>query len=391
MHILLLSQWYPPEPALLQPQLVESLQALGHRVTVLTGFPNYPSGDLYPGYQIRLYQKEELAGASVVRVPLYPDHSKSAKKRVANYLSFAVSVALLAGFLIEKPDVLFVYHPPLSVGAPAWLLSRLLAATGMLNNHALLEYIGSFAQWVYRKSAAICVISPGFRSNLIEKGVSPDKVHVISNWVDSVQLYPVAPDASLATSLGLAGKFNVMFAGNLGEAQGLERVIEAASLLQHEKSIQFVFVGDGTARPMLEARIKQLGLDNVRFLGRYPSSQMAALYALADVLLVHLKRDPLFAITIPHKIFSYMACAKPILGAVEGDSANLIRSAQAGLICPPEDAAALAETVLEFCSMSEEQRRLMGARGRETVVASYDRTILVNQIEQILCEVVATS
>ncbi|MBU1571284.1 MAG: glycosyltransferase, partial [Proteobacteria bacterium] len=150
MKILILTQWYPPEPALLIQELAQTLIAHGHQVTVLTGFPNYPSGQLYPGYQLRLLQRETIAGVPVVRVPLYPEHSLSGFKRALNYLSFAASATVFGWGAVSKPEVIFVYHPPLTIGLPAYLLSRLwripfvyniadmwpetLRASGMLNN-----------------------------------------------------------------------------------------------------------------------------------------------------------------------------------------------------------------------------------------------------------------
>jgi glycosyltransferase involved in cell wall biosynthesis len=290
MRVLILTQWYPPEPAILLQELAQSLQGRGHQVTVLTGFPNYPAGQVYPGYTVRLRQRETLAGVPVVRVPLYPEHSRSGLRRALNYLSFALSSAALGPWLVRRPDVLFVYHPPLTIGIPAYVLSRLwrvpfvyqiqdmwpetLSATGMFDNPRLLGWIGRFAGWVYGKAHSILVISPGFRRNLLEKGVPPEKIHVISNWVDPATYYRAQPDAQLAQTLGLAGRFNVMFAGNMGEAQGLETVIEAARLLRDDPQIQFVLVGDGIALPRLQQLVEQHGLANVRFLGRYPAHEM---------------------------------------------------------------------------------------------------------------------
>lgn len=402
MKILLLTQWYPPEPGVLLQELAQTLQSKLHDVTVLTGFPNYPSGYLYRGYRLRLYQREVLAGVPVIRVPLYPSHGLSRIKRVLNYISFAVSSSILGFWLAPRPDVIFVYHPPLTIGMPAWILSRLwriqfvyqiqdmwpetLSATGMIENPFLLSSVGRFARWIYAKASLILAISPGFKKNLIDKGVSSEKVRVISNWMEGGLTKSITPDAKLAHDLGLANRFNILFAGNIGEAQGLETVLEAAKLLKGHPGVQFVFVGDGTALPRLEKRAVDQLIANVRFLGRFPHNAMPGLYALADVLLVHLKDDPLFRITIPHKILNYMASGKPILAALAGDGANLVIEAGAGISCPPGRPEALAAAVRYFLAMPDDERKAMGDRGRQTVRIQFSREALIDKIEKALIQ-----
>ncbi|MGA2531671.1 MAG: glycosyltransferase family 4 protein [Candidatus Aminicenantales bacterium] len=402
MKILLLTQWYPPEPGVFLQELAQTLLAKGHDVTVLTGFPNYPSGNLYPGYRLRLYQREMLAGVPVIRVPLYLDHSLSSFKRVLNYASFALSSSILGFWLAPRPNVIFVYHPPLTMGLPAWILSRLwriqfvyqvqdmwpetLIATGMIKSRHLLSMTGRFARWVYAKAYSILAISPGFRKNLIEKGVSAEKVRVISNWLENDVSERTGPDTKLARRLGLAGRFNIMFAGNIGEAQGLETVLEAAELLESLPEIQFVFIGDGIALPRLEKMAATKLISNVRFLGRFPHNAMPGLFALADVLLVHLKDDPLFRITIPHKILSYMGSGKPILAALAGDGADLVTAAGAGVSCPPGKPEDLAVAVRDFLKMSADERKAMGERGLQTVQTRFSREALIAKIEKVLTQ-----
>jgi colanic acid biosynthesis glycosyl transferase WcaI len=290
--------------------------------------------------------------------------------------------------------------PPLTIGIPAYVLSRLwripfvyqiqdmwpetLRASGMLNNDFALKWVGLFADRVYQWSKAICVISPGFRANLISKGVPKEKIHVISNWVDTDIYFPVVSDATKKSKLGLHGKFNVMFAGNIGEGQGLETIVVAAQLLQDCPDVQFVIVGDGIALPHLEEAAEAKNVKNILFLGRYQEKDMSGLYALADVLLIHLKDDPLFQITIPHKVFAYMASGKPILAAVRGDAANIVMEAHAGVSCAPEDPHALAETIRRLLKMTEGALQEMGKRGLDTVRTKYSRENLVSQIEKVL-------
>jgi colanic acid biosynthesis glycosyl transferase WcaI len=402
MRVLILTQWYPPEPGLLMQELAQTLQDRGHDVTVLTGFPNYPSGKVYPGYRIRPWMRETIERVPIVRVALYPEHSRSGIKRALNYLSFAISCSFLAPFLVRHPDVLFVYHPPLTAGIPAIWLSWLwrapyvyqvqdlwpetLAATGMLTNRRIIDWIARLARSVYARAAAICVSSPGFRSNLLAKGVPARKIHVISNWVDTAVYRPVEPGVTLGVTLGLAGRFNVMFAGNLGEAQGLETILDAAALLQGLPDIQFVLVGDGTAARRIEHLAQVRQLQNVRFLRPRPPGDMPDLYAHADVLLMHLKDDPLFRITVPHKTFAYMASGKPVLAAISGDAAAVISTAGAGLVCQPEDAGAMAAAVRRMYDSPRAIRQQMAQNGLDAIRERFSRPELIGRLEAVLRE-----
>lgn len=405
MRLLTLSQWYDPEPNFKGLALATALQAKEHTVTAVTGFPNYPSGKIYPGYRLRWRQWETMNGVRVLRVPLYPDHSYSGVKRILNYFSFALSASTLGAALCGPADVMWVYHPPLTVGIPAWwigLLRRIpfvyevqdlwpetLAATGMFRSAAAASWMNRLAQFVYRRAAAITVISPGFKRNLIAKGVPAEKIHVISNWADEELYRPVARDESLAFESGLANRFNIMFAGNIGAAQALETVLEAAELLRDLPRAQFVLIGDGVSVKALRQATQERGLSNVRWIDRQPAERMSHWFALADVMLVHLKRDPLFEITIPSKTMAYLACGRPILCAVAGDTADLVRSAGAGITCAPQDPPELAHAVRDLYAMSCEQREAMGEAGRRAFLENYTQAVLVNRYEALFKDVVA--
>jgi RimJ/RimL family protein N-acetyltransferase len=259
-----------------------------------------------------------------------------------------------------------------------------LRATGMLNYESALKLIDLFAKWVYRRAAAIRVISPGFKANLVGKGVSAEKIHVISNWVDTAFFRPLEADPALAQKFGLASRFNIMYAGTIGLAQGLDTFIEAAELLKDIPDLQFVLVGDGADLKRLQGMAAERQINNVGFLGRHPIEMMPHFYSLADVLFLHLRDDPLFRITIPHKIFTYLACGKPILVAVEGDASQVILDAQAGMVCPPSNPAALADTVLQLYRLSPSDRRAIGENGRRAAVELYTRENLVAQIEKMI-------
>jgi len=371
------------------------------KVTVITGFPNYPSGKLYSGYRVRWRQWEQRDGVRVLRLPLYPSHDRSAIRRSLNYLSFAASASALGPLFCGKADVMWVYHPPLTIGIPAWWISLIkripfvyeiqdmwpetVMATGMLKpSSRAIRWLGHLAQFIYRRAAALSVISPGFKQNLIAKGVPAEKIHVVPNWADEKIYRPVPADLKLAEEFGLTEKFNIIFGGNLGAAQALQNVLAAAALLCDVPAVQFVLIGDGVDEQALRKQADEQGLKNVRFISRQPAERMASFYALADVVLVHLRRDPLFEITIPGKTTAYMACGRPILCSVAGDAANMVCQAGAGLTCPPEDPAALAQRVREFYAMPVEQREAMGQAGRRAFLAHYTRDVLIGRYEELL-------
>src|ERR1039457_7083977 len=381
MRILLLTQWFEPEPTFKGLLFARELAARGHEVEVLTGFPNYPGGHLYPGYRIRPWVREQVDGISIVRVALYPNHDKSALGRVLNYTSFALSAALIGTALIRKPDVVYVYHPPATIGLAATVIGFFrnapfvydiqdlwpdtVAVSGMLSSPAAFNLLGKWCKFVYRRARHIVVLSPGFKQRLVSRGVPPEKVDVIYNWSDETMIQPTKPDPELASRLGLADRFNVMFAGTMGTAQALDSVLDAAALCRKTLPyVQFVFVGGGVDRNRLEKRAGDLGLSNVRFLPRQPMCAMGAVLGLADVLLVHLKDHPLFSITIPSKTQAYMASGKPLIMAVRGDAAQLVTQSGAGLVCEPEDARSIADTIAHFVGMSPEERRSMGEAGK---------------------------
>jgi glycosyltransferase involved in cell wall biosynthesis len=223
---------------------------------------------------------------------------------------------------------------------------------------------------------------------LIEKGVPAEKIHVIPNWADEDTYRPVARDEGLAREFGLADRFNVMFAGTMGTAQALDTVLDAAQQARDVPVAQFVFIGDGIDVDHLKQAAQTRGLDNVRFIGRQPIERMPILFAWADALLVHLKRDPLFEITIPSKTLAYLACGRPILCGVAGDTAEVVREAQAGLIVPPQDAAALAQAVRELWAMPFDQREALGRNGRTAFEQRYTRAMLMTRYEALFEEVI---
>ncbi len=403
MRILIHSYFYDPEPIPMPHELAVSLAERGHQVQVITSFPSYPHGALYDGYKQRPWQKETMDGIPVLRLPLMIDHSSSSMRRILSYGSFMLSSCFMGPFGSGPADVMYVWHPPLSVGVSAWIIGMMkrvpfvygvhdlwpeaILATGMVKSGKIIYSLRKLEKLVYNRANAITVVSPGYRDNLIGKGVPASKITVLTDWANEHIYQPVEPDPKLGEELQMTGRFNVVFGGNMGLAQSLGTVVEAAELLTSHPQIQFIFAGDGVHRETLESMVSSRKLDNVRFLGLQPSSQMPHIYALSDVLLAHFKRDPLFEISIPAKIFAYMACGQPILMASKGNASEVVEGAGAGISCPAEDPQAMAQAVLDLYNMTPEQRAAMGIAGRRAFLKSYSRDVLVQKHEELLLQV----
>ena len=375
MKILLLTQWFDPEPTFKGLAFAKELKRQGHDVQVLTGFPNYPGGKIYDGYKLKLYQREEVDGISILRVALYPNHDSSALKRIFNYISFAFMAILFGIFATRKADVIYAYHPPLTVGIAAIFIKLFrrtpiiydiqdmwpdtLKATGMLNNNKILNLIGSVCNLVYRFVDHIVVLCPGFKQLLIERGVPKEKINVIYNWCDEQGLTQAKP-AKLEYQQLMQNKFNIVFAGNMGKAQALDTILEVAKQLKNIPDIQFVFVGGGTETERLKQRSIIENISNAVFIPQMPMAEVGGVLKLSDLLLVHLKKDPLFEITVPSKTQAYMAMGKPVLMAVTGDAAELVQKAECGGIAISEDEASLEHAILKIYYLPIRERLQMG-------------------------------
>lgn len=387
MKILLLTQWFDPEPCFKGLAFARQLARRGDTVEILTGFPNYPGGKVYPGYRVRPWQVESMEGFRVCRVPLYPSHDRSALRRSFNYGTFALASAILGPFLVQRPDVIYVYHPPGTIGIPAlflrWWFSApivydiqdlwpdTIAATGMLSHPVLLSWIDRFCRMIYRRADQTVALSPGFRDALRARGVPEERIRVIYNW---------APDQILAetsgprTRRGENQEFRIVFAGAMGAAQALDAILDAAAIcLGSAPQVRFLLVGDGLDRDRLEQRARHLQLSNVSFQSWQPLAAMGTILEQADALLVHLKDDPLFQMTIPSKTQAYLAAGRPLIMAVRGDAADLVARANAGVFAQPEDPKSIAFAIGKLASLSQEEREKLGHNGR----AFYERELAI--------------
>ena len=377
-RVTLLTQFFEPEPTFKGLAFARALASRGYEVEGVTGFPNYPGGRLYPGYKIAPIRREVIEGIRVTRLPLYPSHDDSPLRRVLNYVSFAGSSLVYCLFAAPRTDVIYVYQL-LTTGLVAVIVQAIrgtpfvldvqdiwpdtLSATGMMRNARGLRIVDRVAKFVYSKARAVAVQSEGFRRLLIDRGVPPAKIKLIPNWCDEQSLlWPVQSEAS---EFPPREKFRILFAGNLGKLQALESVLDAAELLREtHPGIAFVLLGGGIEVENLKRIANSRSADNVVFLPRVGMNQVGAYLREADAVIVHLKAHPLFAITIPGKVQAYMAMGKPILIAVDGDAAELVRKAGAGISAAPQDPSAIANAAIQLASLPKEELCAMGERGR---------------------------
>ncbi|MGA2915483.1 MAG: glycosyltransferase family 4 protein [Sedimentisphaerales bacterium] len=401
MRILFISHYFQPEPNFFWGlPFAKELVGRGHNVEILTGFPNYPGGKIYDGYRVRILQRETLEGIPIIRVPVYPSHDISSVKRILCYGSLAISQSLIGPVVIKSADVAYVIQGPATVGLPACIIRLLrripfvydikdlwpdvLGTSGMFSNRLGLGLVDKWCKFVYKRAGRIVVITPGVKKRLIERGVSEEKIEMIYEWCDDSHICRAEPNEELAKSLGMAGRFNVVFAGNMGKAQSLSAVLDAAKIIGPQyPRIQFVFIGSGVEVATLKEKAAAMCLRNTIFHARRPISEIGAVLRMADVLLVHLKDDPVFHIAIPSKIQAYMVAGRPILIGVKGDAADLVAKAGAGLPCEPENPRSIAETVLKFYTLPRRELDVMGQNGKIFYEQNLSFKIAVPRLEKI--------
>lgn len=386
LRVLFLTQGFDPEPGAIRGlPLAKWFLGRGHEVEVITGVPNYPGGKVYDGYKIRFLQREVMDGVPVIRVPLYPSHDSSTIRRISTYVSFALSAATIGAFAAKRADVCFVVSPPPTLGLPAFVLKYLrripfvyhvsdmwpdsAVESGMLGDGRLKRVSEKVLHWwcnlIYRKSAAVTVLADTPLEVLADRGVTREKLTVVYNWADESLFYPMQKDADLARELDISThRFNLIYAGNFGIFQNLEVAIRAAHKIRDEApNLRLILLGTGTEEAKLKALVKDLGASNVSFRDRRPYSEMPAVSALADAMLVHLSDIPLLRLTVPSKTQVALAMGIPMLMAAVSDTARMATDGQAGVVCRPDDPDAMAEAMLELYGASDEELKSFGENG----------------------------
>ena len=406
MRVGLLTQWYDPEPgpAALPGVLARGLVARGHEVTVLTGFPNYPSGQLADGYEISRRQDEILDGVRVRRVALYPSHDASAVRRLANYASFGASALLSGTDALRDVDVLWVNYSPITV-APAmwWVRHRHGVPTvvhvldlwpdtvmaggfgeGALSRRALGSTVNAWVNRMYASAARVVVNSPGVRDVLTGRGVDPATIEYVPLWADESVFRPTGD--GWRSRLGLGDDDVVLlYAGTLGEAQGLDTLLEACARVDDPRFVCLV-AGSGVAEESLRARAVSLGLTNVRFVGRFPQDEMTELMGAADASFVSLRDHPLSRITMPSKFQAALASGRCLVVSADGDLAEAARTSGAGFVAAGGDADDLAEALRSLCATGRPGLQRLGLAAREAYERGYSVQVGVDRMERVLAE-----
>ena len=404
MNILFLSHYFPPEvnaPATRTYEHCRQWVKDGHAVTVVTCAPNHPQGRIYAGYRNRFFHREVQDGIHVVRIWTYVTANEGFLKRTLNYVSYMVSAIAVALFL-PKTDVVLSTSPQFFNGLAGYFVSRLrrtpwileirdlwpesILAVGAIKNHTIIRMLERVELFAYRKADRIVPVTDSFKDYMLKKGITSEKIVVVKNGVDLGQYTPLEGINPVAQELGLQGKFVVSYFGTHGMAHHLETILHAAQELISCKNIVFLFVGDGAERHRLVSLRDAMGLGNVIMLDQQPKSRMRAFWALSDVSLVLLKKSDLFKTVLPSKIFESLAMEKPIILGVEGESAELIRVAGAGICIEPEDAKELACRVLEL-SRDQKLCQRLGVNGRRYVMAHFDRITLARRLASVVAMV----
>lgn len=403
MRLLIVSQYFWPETFRIN-ELARDLVARGHDVTVLCGTPNYPAGRIFDGYGYFRRTRERWHGVQIVRVPVVARGRGTRWRLALNYLSYALMASLLGPFRCRgRFDAILIFQmSPVTMGIAAvvmrlvrrapllfWvqdLWPESLVAVGAVRARWLLWPLDLLVRGLYRASALVLIQSRAFRSHVESRGVRPDRIRYFPNLAESSYV-PLPRDAAHPALRAVPAGFRVMFAGNIGAAQDLPTVLAAAEILRQRADIQWVIVGDGSMRGWVAREIESRALSRtVHLLGRFPVEDMPMMFAGVDALLVTLRRDPVLALTIPAKVQSYLACAKPIVASLDGEGAAVIRESGAGVCAPAEAPEALAERVLELYRLDPAARADMGSRGRAYFCAQFGSELLLGRFEQWCAE-----
>jgi len=401
MRILFLSHYFPPEvnaPATRTYEHCRQWVRDGHQLTVVTCAPNHPQGRVYEGYRNRIYQQETKDGINIVRVWTFVTANEGFFKRTLNYISYMCSACIVSLFL-PKADIVLSTSPQFFNGLAGYFVSKLrkipwvleirdlwpesIVAVGAIKSPTIITLLEWIERFAYQKADRIVPVTDSFKTYMLGKGIDAGKIDVVKNGVDLAQYALLDGASALAEELGVKGKFVVSYFGTHGMAHHLQTILHAAHRLSGSKNIMFLMVGDGAERRALLQMRDDMALGNVMMLDQQPKIRMRDFWALSDISLVLLKKTDLFKTVIPSKIFESLAMAKPIILGVEGESADLLRAAKAGICIEPEQADELAACVLEL-SKNPERCQQLGRNGRRYVMEHFDRIVLARKLASVL-------
>lgn len=399
MRILIVSQYFWPETFRIN-DLAKELVERGHDVSVLTGKPNYPQGKIYKGYGFFSHNRDEYFGAKIYRVPLIPRGKGTGMQLVFNYLSYVVSASTFVAFNRKKFDVSLTFAiSPITQMYPALLHKKLygsraylwvqdlwpesVAAAGKMDSSSILKGLTKMVRSIYKKSDGVLVQSEAFIPSVLQKGVLPDKVHYIPNWAEDIFTKTVEENINKYWEIIPKG-FVVMFAGNMGEAQDFDSIVNAAERTRHIHEIKWVIVGDGRKREWVETEIKKRNLSDTFFLlGRYPLEEMPYFFSLADIMLLTLKDEHIFSLTIPSKVQSYLAFGKPIASMINGIGNKVINDANCGYTANAANAEKLAENIIEAYNTPKDILVELGLNGKAYYMKEFEKGAIIDKLERV--------
>jgi colanic acid biosynthesis glycosyl transferase WcaI len=406
MHILYVSQYFPPEPGAPAARVSELARAwveAGHRVTVLTGMPNHPTGVIHDGYRGKTFVEEDFHGVRVLRTWIYAAANRGRVRRSLGYASFAASAFAWGQLRMSRPDVLVATSPQFLCAvaghAIAWLRNTpfvfevrdlwpesIVAVGALPADHWVVRGLEKVETYLYGVARKIVVVTDSFQDRLVDRGIPRDKIAVIKNGVDLGRFTPRDRNTLLRGRLGYEDKFVVSYAGTLGMAHGLDAVLDVARSFSNNPTIRFLMVGEGAERARLEARARQEGIDHVLFLGALPRDAMTEVYATSDLCLVPLRKSALFQTVIPSKIFEILGMARPLVLSVDGEARSIVEASGGGIYVPPEDVARMRDAISSL-ALDAQQCAAMGERGRRYVVQAFDRQRLARDYLDVLTRV----
>jgi glycosyltransferase involved in cell wall biosynthesis len=399
MRILIISQYFWPESFRIN-DITLGLKEKGHEVIVLTGKPNYPAGKFYEGYGLFSKPYEEWSGIQIYRVPIITRGKGGGIRLFLNYMSFAFTASIKVLLMKKNYDTALVYEPsPITVGLPAVLLRKLygkpfhfwvqdlwpasITAASGIKNRFVIDFFDQLTRLIYHSSTSVLVQSRAFIPYIENQGIDYKKIKYLPNSTESFQRKAYT---NKLHSFNIPEGFNILFAGNIGNAQSFETLLEAARILKEKgRRVNWIILGDGRMKEEVIRRVELLDLKDCFFLlGRFSLLDMPAFFASADALLLSLKRDDIFAYTIPSKLQSYLAFGKPIIASLDGEGARVIKEANAGFVSPAEDSSALAENIIIAELTDKQTMETMALNAVAYYEREFEREALLSKLEHIL-------
>lgn len=395
MKILVITQYFWPEEFRIN-DICKGLKEAGHEVEVLTGLPNYPNGKIFEGFSYFKRGPKEYEGIKVRRVGMIPRGKNNSIMLALNYISFMLSASIrIIPLLFKKYDRIFVFQvSPLTTAVPAIILSKIKKIPSYIyvqdlwpetfysivnvSNEEVRKIMKKICNKIYDAFDKLLIASRGYQDILVKEGIDKNKLEYFPQWAEDFY----SKDDS---NEELRDDFIVTFAGNIGKAQSVDTIIEAANLAKNNENIKWQILGDGSEFEYIKNLVDKYSLHkNVNLLGRKPAYEMPNYFSKSDALIVTLKNEDILRVTLPAKVQSYMASGKPILAAISGEGNRIINDSKCGLVCEAEDYVKLYENVIKLFNMSKEERNTLGENGKEYFNKNFTREKLLNQLQTIM-------